>query len=163
MKKTLFIFSIMAFLLAGCTSTGMSSKSTKSNTTAIVAAPNAFTGANLRLIGRFDLTNGQAAFTWPGSAIEFRFKGTQASITVASQAKTRFIVSVDGNISNLWIEEGTHAYPLASNIANAEHTIRLTRVSESSAGTTRFMSDPIVDGALLTPPPAPQRRLLVIG
>jgi lysophospholipase L1-like esterase len=116
------------------------------------------------LIGRFDRrSNGQAKFAWPGSAIEFCFKGSKATISIASQVKTRFIVTVDGNNNVLWTEAGTHSYSLTSNLPSAEHTVRLTRVNESTAGVTSFISDPQVDGTLLTPPKAPQKHLLVIG
>jgi lysophospholipase L1-like esterase len=52
---------------------------------------------------------------------------------------------------------------LASNLGSGIHTVRLTRVNESTAGVTSFISDPQVDGAILAPPQALQKRLLVIG
>lgn len=123
-----------------------------------------FTGSNSRLIGRFDLAKqGKASFTWPGSAIEFKFKGTQASIEIESQGKTRFQLNIDGDKKDLWTEPGKQSYLLATGLINKEHFIKLTRLNESTAGITSFVSDPIVDGKLLSAPEPSQRKLLVIG
>lgn len=183
MKKNLFIISTLTLLLCNCAGGGESSKvnvtnnpvnssaptlsaaSSKNNASSSTAAiSESFTGANSRLIGRFDRnTSGQAKFTWPGSAIEFRFEGTKAAINIASQAQTRFVVTVDDKTQDLWTNAGNHNYVLSSNLTSGTHTVRLTRVNESTAGATSFISDPQVDGALLTPPQIPQKKLLVIG
>jgi lysophospholipase L1-like esterase len=189
MKKNLFLISTLSLLLLSCAGGGtntkpsnasvnskasstsiasasslnqVSSKDNKSSAPTVISA--SFTGNNSRLIGRFDRNiNGQAKFTWPGSAIEFRFEGSKASINIESQMSVRFVVRVDNNTQDLWTEIGSHSYSLAANLASGIHTVRLTRVSESTAGVTSFISDPQVDGSLLTLSPAPQRRLLVIG
>jgi lysophospholipase L1-like esterase len=179
MKQNLFFIATLSCLLLSCASTSSipskaSTAVNKNHTTTVSSKDNnsslpaaivgTFSGINSRLIGRFDrTTNGQAKFTWPGSAIEFRFKGSQASINIASEARTRFVLSVDGKTSNLWTEAGSHAYPLTSTPTTGTHNVRLTRVNESTAGVTSFLSDPLVDGTLLTAPPAPQKHLLVIG
>lgn len=180
MKRHILIIPTLAFLLLNCAGsvtnnkTNASANSNASSTDNTLSKENklssstviseTFTGAKSRLIGRFDRNiKGQAKFTWPGSAIEFRFEGTKATINMSSQAKTRFVVSVDGKISDLWTDTGSKTYALASNLTNGIHIIRLTRANESTAGVTSFISDPQVDGTLLTPPPAPQKQLLVIG
>ncbi|MES2675840.1 MAG: GDSL-type esterase/lipase family protein [Pseudomonadota bacterium] len=186
MKKNLLIIPTLSLLLLslwGCSNTSTrpektnaaindgahpsslsmaSAKNHTSSASAIIS--DTFTGNNSRLIGRFDRnTDGQAKFTWPGSAIEFRFEGSQASINITSQMRVRFIVKLDGNTRDLWVEPGNHIYTLAANISSGMHTLQLIRVSESSAGITSFISDPQVNGTLLTPPQAPKKRLLVIG
>ena len=169
MKKNLFLVSTLSFLLLGCANSSTSSKPSTSASTAVTTkatlAVNAhtFTGINSRLIGRFDQdARGQAKFTWPGSAIEFRFEGTQASINIASPSPVRFSVNVDGKAQNLWTQTGSHNYVLAANLTKGPHTVRVTRLNESTADITSFISDPLVDGKLLTVQ-APQKRLLVIG
>lgn len=163
MKKSLLIVSVLSFLLM-CCGTNAKSSATTSSSKSDASSTATFTETNSRLIGRFDrTTNGQAKFTWPGSAIEFRFEGTKAAINIASQMQVRFEVKVDGTTNNLWVESGSRSYVLASNLASGTHTLRLTRVNESTAGVTSFISDLQVDGKLLTPPAAPQKRLLVIG
>jgi lysophospholipase L1-like esterase len=187
MKKNLFINSTLPFLLVsflscsggtstkpreqstvtniGANSSSINNSSAKNNTSSgPTISSNTFTETNSRLIGRFDRnTRDQAKFTWPGSAIEFRFEGTQASINIASQTRVRFVVAVDGNTHNLWIEPGNRTYTLTTNLGKGIHTVQLTRVSESSAGITSFTSGPQVNGTLLAPPQTPQKRLLVIG
>jgi lysophospholipase L1-like esterase len=123
----------------------------------------AFTGNNLRLIGRFDKSiSGQASFTWPGSAIEFRFNGTDAKIKLASTRRVRFEVDVDGVKKDLWVEAGESVYSLASDLKPGTHQIRLTRIIESFEIVTRIMSDPIVE-ELLPAPTELTKKLLVIG
>lgn len=169
MKKNLFLVSTLSFLLLGCVNSSTSSKPSTSASTAVTSeatlavTTNTFTGINSRLIGRFDQSaNGQAKFTWPGSAIEFRFEGTKASINIASPSPVRFLVNVDGKAQDIWTQAGSHNYTLATNLAKGTHTTRITRLNESTAGVTSFISDPLVDGKLLTVQ-APQKRLLVIG
>jgi lysophospholipase L1-like esterase len=172
MQKQLLLVSTLSILLLGCVNGSTSSTSntainnaTNNTTTKIEPAitANTFTGINSRLIGRFDQsTPGQAKFTWPGSAIEFRFAGSNASINIASPNPVRFLVNVNGKTQNLWTQAGTHNYALASNLVKGTHEVRLTRANESTAGVTSFTSDPLVDGNLLAVQ-APQKRLLVIG
>ncbi|MFO1389106.1 GDSL-type esterase/lipase family protein [Cellvibrio sp.] len=165
MKYFLIAVSFVSLLLSGCSSNTKSSVDTKKSNSIQNTSVNApFTGKNSRLIGRFDKsTSGEAKFTWPGSAIEFRFEGTQASIGIASTDKTRFALDVEGQTKDFWTEQGNKVYTLISNLPKGTHTIRLTRVNESTAGITSFTSDPQTDGKLLTPPAAPNRKLLVIG
>ncbi len=170
MKTALLMASALSLLLLGCVNESSSTKAVAINPApgsaasgSVTKATMGFTGKNSRLIGRFDQSSeGKAAFTWPGSAIEFRFEGTSAHIKIASQNPVRFVVTLDGKSSDLWTQPGTHSYTLASNLTKAPYTVRLTRVNESTAGITSFVSDPQTDGKLLHVS-APQKRLLVIG
>jgi len=169
MKKNLFLVSTLSLLLLGCVNSSTSSKPSTSASTAVTSeatlavTTNTFTGINSRLIGRFDQSiNGQAKFTWPGSAIEFRFEGTKASINMTSEMPVRFVINADGKTNEFWTQAGSHNYALATKLTQGVHTVRVTRVNESTAGVTSFISDPQVDGNLLTVT-APQKRLLVIG
>lgn len=167
MQKNILLASALSIFLLSCVNNSSSTKTlpnTLKTNTPVALNSNTFTGKQLRLIGRFDhTTNGQAKFSWPGSALEFRFEGTQASINIASQTTVRFTVNIDGKINDLWIKDGNHHYSLAENLSPGTHTLRLTRVNESTAGVTAFISQPQVDGSLLTAPAAPQKQLLVIG
>lgn len=118
---------------------------------------------NIRFIGRFDaIQAGQYRFTWPGSAIEFRFNGTQAKIKLASTRRVRFEVDVDGVKKNLWVESGESVYSLATDLKPGTHQIRLTRIIESFEIVTRIIGEPIVD-KLLSAPAEPTKKLLVVG
>jgi len=117
----------------------------------------------LRLIGRFDTSQEeQIRFTWPGSAIEFRFKGKDAKLKIASTRRVRFEVDVDGVKKDLWVESGEAVYSLAADLRPGIHQIRLTRIIESFEIVTSVIGDPIVD-KLLAAPKAPTRKLLAIG
>lgn len=127
-------------------------------------AYDSFTGDDVRLIGRFDTgQSGQARFTWPGTALEFLFEGTEASIAIASNDRIRFEVEVDGDAKDLWVEAGEASYTLASGLNPGVHRVRVTRLTESFSVVTRFTTDPQVDGMLMASPDAPQKRLLVLG
>ena len=128
------------------------------------APADVFSGEQVRMIGRFAQHNdGEAAFTWPGSALEFRFEGTEAGITIASNGRTRFEVDVDGVVSDLWVKDGEAYYTLASGLEPGVHQLRLTRLTESFSVVTRFTTDPHTDGKLLLPPAAPSHRILAVG
>lgn len=124
-----------------------------------------FNGA--RLIGRFDITEvegkQQASATWPGSAIEFRFKGTSASLDINAPDRMRFLVEVDGEQRELWAEKGTHTYTLAENLKRGKHTIRVTRLAESFSGISSFVGAAVTDGKLLKAPKPAKTQLLFIG
>lgn len=123
-----------------------------------------FEAEKVRLIGRFVLDKeGEARFTWPGSAIEFRFRGTEARIGIESEQRIRFLVNLDGREQELWVTPGRQIYTLAEGLADKAHQIQVTRLSESFSGISAFTSAPMVDGELLTPPEAPERKLLVLG
>lgn len=123
-----------------------------------------FIADQVRLIGRFDIKEpGKAVFTWPGSAMEFRFSGSTVSIGMESSERIRFAVSVDGTTTDIWVVPGRQMYTLASNLEAGPHTVRLTRLAESFSGKTAFITPPITDGKLLSPPPEPDRKLLVLG
>lgn len=140
------------------------SNETASSVTQSSSPVTAFIGNNVRLIGRFDESvKGQVSFTWPGSAIEFRFDGTEAKIALKSTGRVRFVVDVDGVSRDLWVEAGETTYTLATHLPRKVHDLRLTRVIESFAVVTSITSDPWIEGNLLSLPPAPQKRLLVIG
>lgn len=119
---------------------------------------------NARLIGRFELSdNGGARFTWPGSAIEFRFRGTEASIGIDTEQRVRFQVSVDGDSREFWATPEQSIYVLAEGLGDEVHDVSVTRLSESFSGVTVFTAGPMTDGELLAPPEARERQLLVLG
>ncbi len=163
MKKNLILITLFSLTLLSCSGAGTHAEMASNSATQKASKATEYTGKNSRLIGRFDLsTNGQAAFTWPGSAIEFRFEGSEASIAISSEHKTRFLLKIDNQVIDFWTDAGSKTYRLASNLTKGIHVIRLTRVNESTAGVTRFISDPQVDGKLLAIE-GPKKRLLVIG
>lgn len=123
-----------------------------------------FDAKDVRLIGRFELTEqGEARFTWPGSAIEFRFRGTEAGIGIETEQRIRFQINVDGNERELWVTPEQEIYTLAQGLTDQVHMVRITRLSESFSGISTFTTSPMVEGKLGKPPETPERKLLVLG
>lgn len=161
------LFCLLAFLTA-CDS-GSDNKVTDSSLASSVSQTSSSSavtdssGSDLRLIGRFDKSvEGEYSFTWPGSAIEFRFEGTSAKLKMASTRRVRFEVDIDGAKKDLWVESGEAVYSLAEDLQPGAHQIRLTRLIESFEIVTRVIGNPIVD-KLLPAPTTPAKKLLVIG
>jgi lysophospholipase L1-like esterase len=124
----------------------------------------AFYGYNTRQIGRFDnRIPKRLSFTWSGSALEYSFKGTSTSIGIEDNGQNRFHIEIDDLRFNLFTKAGNFKYKLISNLPNANHTVRITRVSESLWGPSAFTSDPETDGDILSVPTAPSRKLLALG
>ncbi|MCP8897694.1 SGNH/GDSL hydrolase family protein [Gilvimarinus xylanilyticus] len=118
----------------------------------------------LRLQGRFwPVASSALAFTWPGSAFEYRFSGTQSSVNLQVSERMRFWLELDGEGRELWVEPGQKHYQLAKGLPLGEHQIRVTRLAESFTGVAQLQGLPDTDGQLLAAPAAPERKLLVIG
>jgi hypothetical protein len=123
----------------------------------IVAGP---VESTVHLIGRFEYagTTGPA-FAWPGSAIWTRFAGTSLEMQLSGSA--HFDVEIDGVLQPVLVtEEGVATYVVASNLADGEHDLRVTRRTEAYLGVTRFIG---FKGARLIATPAPTRLIEMIG
>jgi hypothetical protein len=119
-----------------------------------------------RIVARVDRTNPAAPrFAWSGSTILGRFTGSSIGVRLAS-ATNYFDVRVDGMLlpAVLVTSAGKQEYPLAANLGPGPHEVSVFRRSEARGGDTAFLGF-ILDGAgsLLPPPPAPDRRLEIIG
>jgi lysophospholipase L1-like esterase len=125
----------------------------------------------VRFVGRFDKRDAAGPrVAWPGARIVARFDGTQVSVELtetkgASDDTSRWDVFVDGALlaQTLVPVEGTQTYPLATGLAAGAHTVELYRRTESYYGMTQFKKFDFGAGALLAPPPAPGRRIEILG
>jgi lysophospholipase L1-like esterase len=120
----------------------------------------------VRFVARVDRSNPDAPrFAWSGSTILARFSGSSIGVRLAG-ATNYFDVRIDGMLlpTVLVTSMGKQDYPLATNLGSGTHELSVFRRSEARGGDTTFLGltlDPA--GALLPPPPAPDRRLEVIG
>lgn len=116
-------------------------------------------------LGRFDVRDdGSARFSWPGSAILVRFRGTQLTVTFDDHGWNHMDVRIDGAWqARLPLKKGKLVYTLASGLPEGEHTIRVARRNEGHGGITTFHGFAAPGGEILPPPPASQRRLEVLG
>jgi lysophospholipase L1-like esterase len=116
----------------------------------------------INYLGRFVFDdNGSAAFSWPGSAIEARFRGDAISARIEDSGWDFLDVRIDDKLhSRLNLKKGLHSYVIAENLGDAPHTVRLARRNEGHGGVTRFYG---FDRDLLAAPPLPVRRIEFIG
>jgi lysophospholipase L1-like esterase len=120
----------------------------------------------VRFVARVDRTNPAGPrFAWSGSTVLARFTGSSIGVRL-SGATNYFAVRIDGMLlpAVLTVSPGKQDYPLASNLGPGPHEVSIFRRTEARGGETTFLGmilDPA--GALLPPPPAPGRRLEVIG
>jgi lysophospholipase L1-like esterase len=120
----------------------------------------------VRFVARVDRSNPAGPrFAWSGSTILARFTGSSIGVRLAG-ATNYFAVRIDGMLlpTVLTISAGKTDYPLAANLGAGPHELSIFRRSEARGGDTTFLGlilDPA--GTLLAPPPAPDRRLEIIG
>ncbi|MDQ3813499.1 MAG: GDSL-type esterase/lipase family protein, partial [Armatimonadota bacterium] len=120
---------------------------------------------NIRYVGRFD--RGDKAgprCAWSASTVAFKFQGTAANVKIKDGNQNRWQVEIDGKPTvTLQMREGTHLYSVATDLAAGEHTVRLVKATEAFCGASQFLGFQMSEGGKLLPPPAPARRLEVIG
>jgi len=115
----------------------------------------------VRFVGRFDTSDPAGPrFAWSGSGMLARFSGT--SVGVRLTGNQQYTVVVDGVVQPKLISTG-NLDSLATGLAAGEHSVELYRRTEASQGEAQFLGFDFGGGALLAPPPAPERRIEIIG
>lgn len=117
-----------------------------------------------RIVGRFDSRDAAGPrFGWPGTQVIAKFTGDKISVDLGdTSGEDQFDVSIDGKDPTLLKVDSKEkkTYELASGLAAGEHTLVLTKRTESSVGETQlFKINATLSG---TPPPA-ARRIEMIG
>ncbi|WP_437955213.1 SGNH/GDSL hydrolase family protein [Sorangium sp. So ce119] len=127
-------------------------------------------GDTIRFIGRFDTTKPEGPrFSWAGSAIVTRFSGTSLSVRFNDEStpdqSNFFQVVVDGESRGvLKVNNQKDLYTVVDGLPDGEHDLLLHRRTEPLVGVTQFVEFVPAQGeALLPVPPAPERRIEVIG
>ncbi len=118
-----------------------------------------------RLMGRFVQEAGGMRFAWPGSAMIARFKGTSISLRLRDDGFNLFQVVVDGETKKvLRTDKAKDLYVLAEGLPDAVHDVVVEKRTEAKVGEAVFVGFEVGPGGqLLAPPPAPERRIEVIG
>jgi hypothetical protein len=109
---------------------------------------------------------GAVRLGFPGVTAHVRFRGPALTLRAnAANDDVYFDVSVDGAAPALLrLHQGDGAYPLVSAGSAAEHTVALTRRTESWQGTCTLQGfEPGSGGELLPAPARPARKLMFIG
>lgn len=115
----------------------------------------------VRFVGRVDTSDATGArFAWSGTGILARFSGT--SLGVRLGGNQQYSVLIDGVLQPKLVSTGA-SDPIATGLAQGEHQVEIYRRTEASQGVSQFLGFDIGEGELLAPPPAPARRIEIIG
>lgn len=119
--------------------------------------------------GRIDFSAADApVFSWPGTMIQTGFTGTSVALVMDDYyGMNYFNVFIDDDWENPIVikgEKGKKTYPIASNLAEGNHSLTITKRTEGEEGATKFYGVLLAEnGELLPPPPRPERRIEFIG
>jgi lysophospholipase L1-like esterase len=118
----------------------------------------------VRFVGRVDGCDPTGVrFAWSGSGLVAKFQGTGASLRLKDQPN-QYTVLVDGIVGpTLKTTSGEALYPLATALAAGEHVVEVYRRTEASSGNTLVLGIQVEGGQLVAPPPAPGRRIEIVG
>jgi lysophospholipase L1-like esterase len=118
----------------------------------------------IRYIGRFDTSHPDAPQgEWSASAMEARFSGTEVSAKLGGTGNY-FEVVLDGVVKPVIQTTGASGYPIATGLAAGTHDVLVFRRDEATDNATTFSGfDFGPGGQLLSPPPAPSRRIELVG
>lgn len=124
----------------------------------------------VRFVGRSDTTDPlHPRFGWSGGRIIAHFMGTDVTVMLDEHSlfsgPSRWDILLDGTrTATLAPANGTGTYPVATGLPAAEHTIELYKRTEGDTGDTQFLGFTFPNGGqLLSPPPAPARRIEFLG
>jgi lysophospholipase L1-like esterase len=104
--------------------------------------------------------------SWSGSYVVARFKGTGVSVRMKDEGKNLFQVVVDGEVKKVLRTDkakGEAVYPLALGLSDGVHEVSLHRRTEAKVGEAVVYGFEPIGGTILPPPPAPERRIELIG
>src|SRR5687768_16197828 len=99
-------------------------------------------------------------FAWSGSGVVARFSGT--SLSVRLDGGQQYTVLIDGQLQPKLIPS-TPTSVLASDLAEGTHVVEIYRRTEANQGESIFSGFDLGSGTLLAPPPAPERRIEIVG
>lgn len=121
--------------------------------------------AGVRWIGRVDTSDPIGPrFSWSGTGFVARFHGTSLTAQLGNEGAFIFKAVVDGVPQPAFTSmPRAGRYALATGLPAGEHTVALYRQSEGQLGLSQLHGLTVGDGALLAPPPAPQRLIEVVG
>jgi lysophospholipase L1-like esterase len=126
-----------------------------------------FDFSRVRVAGRSETTEtGGVRFSWSGTALSFRFRGSQFQIELEDSGRNWFGVTLDGvDVSQkLSAYSGRRCYLVANHLAAGEHRLTITRLTEAMLGDSALLgANAGAAGEIFAPDAKPTRRLEVIG
>lgn len=119
------------------------------------------TESSIRYLGRVNPATKE--LSWPGTGVSFSFKGTSATIAVASVTGTNSLdLIVDGGEPILISDFAATGIATPAGLAEGRHTVILRRRSEPAYG-SMFLGNITTDGHFLPLPPPAKRQIEIIG
>lgn len=121
----------------------------------------------IRIVGR--TTPGPMSgdrLSWVGTNIHARFRGTQISMQLSDgNNQNEYAIVIDGDVTKVATTDGDVTYELASGLDDTTHDLVVWRRSESYYNPSEFLGFSLFSegGGLVAPPPAPDRRIEIIG
>jgi hypothetical protein len=126
------------------------------------AAPDVAATPAIRFVGRIDRGDPKGErFAWSGSGIVAAFTGTSVGIKLGGGQQ--YTVLLDGVLRPKLVPASTNVTSIATGLTAGPHLVELYRRSEAEWGESQFLGFDFGGGALLPPPPAPERRIEAIG
>lgn len=121
--------------------------------------------AGVRWIGRVDTGDpARPRFSWSGTGFVARFQGASLTAQLGNEGAFIFKTVVDGEPQPPFTAmPGVGRYALATGLPAGEHTVALYRQTEGPLGLSQLHGLTVAGGELLDPPPAPSRRIEVVG
>lgn len=124
----------------------------------------------IRHVGRIDLSReGQLRYNAPGVYVVARFLGDGVTLNLDDSVRwgsepSYYDIVIDGEFVYKLEPEGPDQvwYPVPVELEPGEHTVEVHRRTEAAIGGTHFRGFRI-DGELLEPPPAPDRKIEFVG
>jgi len=114
-----------------------------------------------RFVGRVDTSDAQGArFAWSGTGVVAQFSGSSVAVRLAGGQQ--YTVLVDGVLQPKLLATGGSDL-LASGLAEGTHSVEIYRRTEADQGEAQFLGFDFGAGQLLPPPPAPERRIELLG
>jgi lysophospholipase L1-like esterase len=117
------------------------------------------------LSGRFDLEDPAGPrFAWPGSAIELRFQGRAIALWLRGSSD-HFAIELDGRaLPPIAADPSRERYSIAEGLEEGPHELRITKRTEPLVSEAQLLGLELeAGGELLPPPPAPERRIELVG
>ena len=126
-----------------------------------LAAPAPSVALPLHVGGRVERrTDGSMRFGWPGIYFEARFRGSTLSLTTDTTTEHMRLL-IDGEEKAVLRESGRSVLTL-SGLADADHVVRLEKMTESQDGSAVLIGLH-ADGPAALPPAGRRRRIEFIG
>lgn len=120
---------------------------------------------NIQIVGRVDKsTTGIAKFSYSGTYMDLRFKGTYLNMVLECGSRSYWSVTVDGEYLGR-VRFGASKkieHELVSGLTDGEHRIIICKANDPN-GTGKINLYGIQCDDLLTPPELPQRKIEIIG